>query len=139
MVRRDKLQDLDLSVRFKYGIHTIVLFVDPESTFSNIAEELLEILRERYPRGLSAALANPKKTELPDDHLQIEFAKLKRPSNPSSGWIPLKAGEKDTPATKEIKNNGTLAFAFRPQDAAEDDDVVFKVEVYYDDEGYQDS
>ncbi|OTA68408.1 hypothetical protein K449DRAFT_386710 [Hypoxylon sp. EC38] len=128
MVRRDEILDIDLSIGFKYGIHTILLFVDPTSSFSDIADELLEILRERYPEGLKASLASQQKTELPDDPLQIEFAVPESPTDLSQGWNPLNVGKKDTPASKGLKDNGVVAFAFRPHDADDDYEVEFEVE-----------
>ncbi|KAI0137683.1 hypothetical protein F4776DRAFT_623023 [Hypoxylon sp. NC0597] len=128
MVRRNEILDIDLSINFKYGIHTIILFVDPTNPFRDIADELLEILKERYPEGLKASLVSQEKTKLPDDPLQIEFALPKSPTDLSQDWNPLKAGKKDTPASKGLKDNSVVAFAFRPQDADEDYEVEFVVD-----------
>ncbi|KAI1415038.1 hypothetical protein F5Y13DRAFT_157736 [Hypoxylon sp. FL1857] len=128
MVRRAEILDIDLSIRFKYGIHTIVLFVDPTKPFSDVADELLEILRDRYPQGLTTTFGSKDKIELPDDPLQIEFALPKSPTDLSRGWNPLNVSEKDTPASKGLEDNSVVAFAFRPHDADEDDETKFEVD-----------
>ncbi|KAI1138099.1 hypothetical protein F5Y05DRAFT_385184 [Hypoxylon sp. FL0543] len=128
MVRREEILDIDLSVRFKYGVHTIVLFVDPTKPFSDLADELLEILRDRYPDGLTASTLTSEKTELPDDPSQIQFALPKSPIDLSQGWTPLRVGKKDTPASKRIQDNSVMAFAFGPRDADEDFEVEFEVD-----------
>ncbi|KAI0853456.1 hypothetical protein F5Y00DRAFT_224714 [Daldinia vernicosa] len=122
------VNDIDLSLRFKHGIHTIFLFVDPSRPFGSIAEDLLEALRARYPSGLTTSLSSPDKTELPNDHLQIKFASPKIPTDLSQGWNPLEVGEKDTPVSKGIKDNSILAFAFCPEDADEDYEPDFTVD-----------
>ncbi|KAI0599043.1 hypothetical protein F4775DRAFT_552674 [Biscogniauxia sp. FL1348] len=121
MVRRENIHDIDLSIRFKHGNQTIFLFVDAQQPFSEIQEELLGVLRERYPQGL-ATLSSPQKTELPDEPSRIVFAVPKAPADLSQGWKPLKVQEDDTPASKNLKDNSVVAFAFRPEDADEDDD-----------------
>lgn len=116
-----------MSIRFKYGIHTIFIFVDPTKPFSSIAEELLGILKERYPAGLSATLEGREMTELPNDASQIKFAVPKDPRDLSQDWKALDIGEQDTPADKNIKNNDVVAFAFAPQDADESYQPNFEV------------
>ncbi|KAI1772113.1 hypothetical protein F4818DRAFT_188528 [Hypoxylon cercidicola] len=137
MVRHDVLQDIDVSIRFKYGIHTILLFVDPMKPFSNIAEELLEIVQERYPTGLTTSVMSPK-TALPESPLQIEFAVPKVPIDLSQGWIPLNVGEQDSPTSKGLKDNSVVAFAFKPVDADEDYETIFKVEFPRFEDDYED-
>ncbi|KAI8961261.1 hypothetical protein F5Y11DRAFT_326859 [Daldinia sp. FL1419] len=123
-----EVNDIDLSIRFKHGIHTIFQFVDPSRPFNSIAEDLLEILRARYPEGLTTSVASLDKTELPSDHLQIKFALPKVPADLSQGWIPLEIEEKDTPVGKGIKDNSIVAFAFYPEDADEDYQPEFIVD-----------
>ncbi|KAI0169984.1 hypothetical protein GGR52DRAFT_552459 [Hypoxylon sp. FL1284] len=129
MVRRDKLQDIDLSIRFKHGIYTILLFVDPMKPFSDIAEELLETMQERYPAGLAASATSSSKVALPESPQQIEFAAPKVPADLSQGWVPLNVEADDTPTSKGLKDNGVIAFAFRPADADEDHETVFEVDL----------
>ncbi|KAI1768147.1 hypothetical protein GGR53DRAFT_462672 [Hypoxylon sp. FL1150] len=128
MVHRDALHDIDLSIRFKHGIHTILLFVDPMKPFSEIAEELLETMQERYPAGLKTSKSSPTKTALPESPLQIEFAVPKSPADLSQGWALLDLEDGDTPTTMGLKDNGIIAFAFKPIDADEDYEIIFKVD-----------
>lgn len=122
-------KDTDLTIRFKQGTHTVFLFVDPMSTFGEVASELLLVLQERYPDGLASGAA------LPDDASRIEFAAPKNASDPALGWKPLDAGATETLASKGIKDNMMVAFAFREEDAAVGD-VEFLVDFpTYDDEG----
>lgn len=138
-VERDEIHDTDLSIRFKHGNHTIFLFVDPTSTFSEVAKELLEILKERYPGGLTTSAVPPKKTALPSDASSIEFAVLKNKADTSKGWTPLKTTpEEDTPASQGIQENSMVAFAIRPEEdeekADEDEELAFEVDF----PGYED-
>ncbi|ETS84518.1 hypothetical protein PFICI_02543 [Pestalotiopsis fici W106-1] len=126
MVRRDKVDDIDLSIRFKYGVHSIFLFVDSNSQFSDIASELLEIIKERFPDGLKADREAPP-VAVPDDSSSIEFAVLTVPSDPSQGWTPLRAAPDDKPLAKGLKDNQIVAFAFRDEDAEDVDEEGFQV------------
>ncbi|KAF2998020.1 hypothetical protein E8E14_000459 [Neopestalotiopsis sp. 37M] len=119
MVLRDKVDDIDLSIRFKYGIHSIFLFVDSNSQFSDIASELLDIIQERFPDGLKTDREAPP-TTVPDDSSRIEFATLKVPGDPTQGWNPLRAAADDKPLAKGLKDNQIVAFAFREDD---DEDI----------------
>ncbi|KAI1464341.1 uncharacterized protein F4812DRAFT_443064 [Daldinia caldariorum] len=123
-----EVNDIDLSLRFKHGIHTVFLFVDPSKTFNSIAKDLLEALNARYESGLSTSVASPDKTKLPSDHSQIKFALPKIPTDLSRGWIPLEVGETDTPASKGIKDNSVIAFAFCPEGADESYEPEFTVD-----------
>ncbi|KAI5865767.1 hypothetical protein GGS23DRAFT_554085 [Durotheca rogersii] len=137
-VRRGEIRDIDLSIRFKYGVHTVFLFVDPTKPFGDAAGELLEILKLRYPAGLKASAEDPDPTPLPADALQIEFALPKVAADLSQGWAPLHVKEGDTPANKGLKDNSVIAFAFRPEDADEDYEPVFNVDFpTYEDEGLE--
>lgn len=120
------MDDIDLSIRFKYGVHTIFLFVDSNSKFPDVASELLEVLQERFPDGLRADKDSPI-TALPDEATRIEFATLKVPSDPSEGWSPLHPKPNDTPLTKGLKDNQVVAFAFRDNNVEEFGEVVFDV------------
>lgn len=125
-VQRDEIADIDLTVRFKYGIHTIFLFVDPTSTFSEIASELFGVLKQRYPDGLTPDLDRPKMA-LPEDASRIEFGVLKSATDPSQGWKSLKAKPKDKAVAKGLKEGLMVAFAFRDDDDEEFGEVVFDV------------
>lgn len=130
-MQRQDIRDIDLSLRFKHGTHTVFLFVDPMAPFSAAAEELLQILRSRYADGLTTSTTPPRTTPLPLDASRIEFAVAKVPTDPSQGWKPLGVRGDDesvTPVAKGIKDNMVLAFAIRPEDADEDEELEFEVE-----------
>ncbi|KAH8681827.1 hypothetical protein BX600DRAFT_505470 [Xylariales sp. PMI_506] len=126
--RNNAVSDIDLSIRFKYGIHSIFLFVSPTSTFSAISAELLDVLRDRYPDGLQPDKESPP-IPLPDEASLIDFAVPKAPTDPTQGWKPLRAGPDDTAVAKGLKDNQIVAFAFRGEDvdalAEADFEVVF--------------
>ncbi|KAI0020804.1 hypothetical protein F4780DRAFT_740897 [Xylariomycetidae sp. FL0641] len=128
MVQRDNISDVDLSIRFKHGNQTVFLFVDPTRPFNLVREELLEVLKERYPGGLISSTATMQKTSLPKDPQQIEFAVPKVPLDLTQGWTPLHIKNKDTPATLKVQDNSMVAFAIRPEDADEDEDLDFEVD-----------
>lgn len=125
-VRREHVDDIDLSIRFKYGVHTIFLFVDANSKFSDVASELFDVLQERFPDGLKAD-KDSSETALPEDASRIEFATLAVPSDPSQGWNSLHAKPNDTPTAKGLKDNQIVAFAFRDNDVEEFGEVLFNV------------
>jgi hypothetical protein len=127
-------------VRFKYGIHTIFLFVDALAPFSAITEELLIALRERYPDGLIKSNSAPEeKTPIPDS-ANVVYGVPRVPTDPSRGWKALKLGEdsSSTPTKCGLKDNSIVAFAFEGDDDEGDDgeeeDTVFTVEWPQEDE-----
>ena len=122
-------KDTDLTIRFKQGTHTIFLFVDPTSSFREVAGDLLVVLQERYPEGLASGAA------LPDDASRIEFAVPKNALDPAQGWKALNAAAKDTLASKGIKDNMMVAFAFREEDVEVGDEDFLVDFPTYDDEG----
>lgn len=133
------MDDAHISVRFKYGIHTIFLFIDSLAPFSSVTEDLLEVLRERYPDGLTKSSSLPdEKTSIPES-TTISYGVLRVPTDPSKGWKALKLGEDatNTPTKCGLKNNSIVAFAFDnsdDDDDAEEGDVVFEVEWPQEDE-----
>ncbi|KYK57964.1 hypothetical protein DCS_04977 [Drechmeria coniospora] len=120
------VDEAHLSVRFKHGIHTIYLFVDALAPFSAVTEELVGLLRERYPAGLTTSVAPPKQTVVPAD-AKLAYAVLAVPNEPAKGWRRLKVGEDEahTPTKCGLKNNSIVAFAVLADDA---DDATFEVE-----------
>ncbi|KAI1419377.1 hypothetical protein F5Y12DRAFT_264542 [Xylaria sp. FL1777] len=127
MVQRKDIRDVDLSIRFKHGKHTIFLFVDSMTTFSQIQEELLDILKEKYPKGIPTSMRDPEKgIELPNEASQIKFAVLKNKTDPTQGWKALDFDSDDHPVDKGFQDNMVVAFAIATDDDA--DDVHFEVE-----------
>jgi hypothetical protein len=101
--------------------------------FSEVNKTLLDIIRERYPNGLTTSTAPPLSTPIPlsDDEMEVVFATLKNPSDPSKGWKVLafdKDDEKDTAVRLGLYDGSIVAFTFRPIDSDDDDDVEFLVE-----------
>lgn len=138
-VQRKDIRDIDLSLRFKHGTHTIFLFVDPQEPFATAGSELLEILQSRYPDGLTTSTSAGKQTPLPSDASRIEFALAKSAGDPSQGWkaLGLNGASSDLPVNKGIKDGMVLAFAIRPDDADEDEELDFEVEYpSYEEEEY---
>lgn len=127
-------------MRFKYGIHTIFLFIDTLAPFSSVTQDLLAVLKERYPDGLTKSSSSPDdKTPIPDA-ANLTYGILRVPIDPSKGWKPLKLGEEgeNTPAKCGVVDNTIIAFAFGPGDGddadIEEGDVVFEVEWPQEDE-----
>ncbi|OAA40675.1 hypothetical protein NOR_05763 [Metarhizium rileyi] len=129
--------DGHISLRFKHGIHTIYLFADAQAPMSEVTNELIDILRERYPNGLTTTAEPPKTMAIPANP-SLAYGVLNVRNNPSKGWKRLKIDqhESDTPTKCGLKNNTTVAFTFTSD--AEDDETLFEVEwPKYDDEMYE--
>ncbi|SPJ76334.1 uncharacterized protein FTOL_06065 [Fusarium torulosum] len=119
------VDDAHISVRFKHGIHTIYLFIDALAPFSNVTAELLSVLNERYPHGLTTA-TTPFRTTSVNSNSTLAYGALKVPNDPSAGWVRLKTGnEESTPTKLGLKNNSLIAFAILDD---EDDEPEFDVE-----------
>lgn len=120
------VDDAHISVRFKHGIHTIYLFVDALAPFSAVTQELLELLRERYPSGLTTSVAPPKRTPIPPG-ARLAYGVLDAQADPSKGWKRLKVGDDDewTPTRCGLKSNSIVAFAVLDDG---DDELLFEVE-----------
>ena len=120
------VDEAHISVRFKHGVHTIYLFVDALAPFSAITQELLELLRERYPDGLTTSVAPPKQTRVPSN-AKLAYGVLTVPNDPSRGWKRLKTGQDEeyNPTKCGLKDNSIVAFALLEDD---DDEALFEVE-----------
>ncbi|KAI5459100.1 hypothetical protein BGZ63DRAFT_271050 [Mariannaea sp. PMI_226] len=131
-----EIDDSQISVRFKHGIHTIYLFIDALAPFSEVSTELVQILKERYPQGLTTAIAPPVTTPVPDESdARLTYGVLKVPNDPSRGWKKLKVQDGDTPTKLGIKNNSLIAFMF----LEDDEEVEFAVDWPRDDEEMYDA
>ncbi|QPC78235.1 hypothetical protein HYE68_008987 [Fusarium pseudograminearum] len=119
------LDDAHISVRFKHGIHTIYLFIDALAPFSNVTAELISVITDRYPQGLTTSISPPKNTSVDEDST-IVYGALKIPNDPYSGWVKLKTGNGESSPTKlGLKNNSLVVFAVAKY---EGDDPEFEVE-----------
>lgn len=133
-----ELTESHISVRLKHGIHTIYLFVDSLDSMRAVSDELLLLLRERYPDGLTRSLDPPERTSVPaeDEAVKIAYAVLSIPNDPTRGWKRLKIDEDETVSAGKagLKDNGIVAFTFVSADEDEDEDPVFEVEWPKDDD-----
>ncbi len=102
------------------------------------SQELRELLRERYPEGLTTSRMPEKTTPIPDEntHPVIAYAVLNIPNDRTRGWKRLSYGDESTKVLKAgLKQNGIVAFTFL-QDP--DDEAGFEVEWPRDEEEYYD-
>ncbi|KAK4233764.1 hypothetical protein C8A03DRAFT_38503 [Achaetomium macrosporum] len=127
---RNTVDDPEISIRLKYGIHTIFLFAMVDWTFSRLTTELLSILRDRYPDGLTASIDDPEKTSLPasDDDIRVAYALPKNANDLSQGWKSIRAKLSDTLGKKGLTDTCSVAFALLDP-SADEDDVKFQVEL----------
>ncbi|KAK4223841.1 hypothetical protein QBC38DRAFT_398827 [Podospora fimiseda] len=128
-----------LSLMLKHGIHTILLFASPQWTFSRLSSELLSVLRERYPDGLTTALEPRKTTPIPAsiDEKTIVYGIIKDREDPSQGWdeIVVENPDQNKLGQKGFVNETVYAFAFADKDFnPRMDDIEFEVEFPPDDE-----
>ncbi|TQN72583.1 hypothetical protein CSHISOI_02899 [Colletotrichum shisoi] len=107
-----QLDDTFLSVRFKYGAHTILMFVDGQQKFSEITTSLLEVLRDRFPNGLTISHTSSEITALPETDVQLAYALPVNATDLTQGWRNIKAGDNDIPVAKGLKDNCVVAFSF---------------------------
>ncbi|KAK4116828.1 hypothetical protein N656DRAFT_787082 [Canariomyces notabilis] len=119
-----------LTIRLKHGIHTIFLFAMPDWTFSRLTAELLFILQDRYPDGLTTSISRAITTSVPasGDDVKVVYARPKNPNDLSEGWKNLNAQPTDTIAEKGLKENCAVAFALLDPEA-DVEDVEFLVEL----------
>ncbi|KAF8848288.1 hypothetical protein BDZ45DRAFT_681340 [Acephala macrosclerotiorum] len=108
------IQSTALTLRFKHGKHTILLFAESSTPFSTIKTNLLETLRERYPDGFPVG-KDQTKTEVPTDLTEIALAEPTDQYDLSKGWTELDIGGHitETPASLRLKDGAQLAFAFK--------------------------
>lgn len=101
----------------------------PDWPFSRITAELLSILQDRYPNGLTASLTEPATTPAPtgEGDVKVAYAVLRNPNEPSQGWKNLKVQPTDTVASKGLTDMCSVAFALLDPNADEND-VQFHVE-----------
>jgi hypothetical protein len=114
-----------LSLRFKHGLHTIFLFVDPLQPISKMSTLLLDTLRERYPEGELSTSQGPTHIPAPDaPDTKLVYASLNNPLDPSDGWERLELSDEDTPSSGGITDGSVLAFSIVTGEAGDVDFVV---------------
>lgn len=106
---------MPISLRMKYGNHTIFILINPLATFSDLKTELLFALRDSNLNGLPASTADPEPTPLPspDKDTHIAYGLLKDPHDETKGWKDIKAQGDETLVSKGLKNNTMVAFVIR--------------------------
>lgn len=111
---------MPISLRLKYGVHTIFLLVDPLAPFSELTTELFSVLQDRHPDGLRPSLEDPP-TPLPAEgaDYHIAYGVMKNPHDDSKGWKDLRIKGDETPVSKGLRNNDMVAFVVRDADEAE--------------------
>jgi len=117
------VEDPEILVRLKYGIHTIFLIAAADWPFSRLTAELLSILQDRYPNGLNTSIspAESHVTPVPlkDSDVKVAYALPNNPSDLTEGWKVIKAGESDTIGKKGLTDTCSVAFTFLKPDADE--------------------
>ena len=121
------MEEQDVSVRFKYGIHTIYMFVDLTEPMSKVKTDLLELLRERYPSGLTTSFESAQKLKIPesDSSTYLALGALAVPNSAEAGWKKIKFDEDQTALKTGLKQNSIVAFTFLE---SADDEAEFLVE-----------
>ncbi|CAK7234664.1 hypothetical protein SCUCBS95973_009012 [Sporothrix curviconia] len=117
-----------ISLRFKYGPQTVFLFVDCDASFDSISAQLLEVLRERYPRGLlKGQPSSPDTTPVPPagEDCIVVYGLPRNPRDLRAGWKALNA-DGENPTTLRLKQNSVLAFALQ---TADEPSPEFRVEI----------
>ncbi|KAL0935728.1 uncharacterized protein CTRU02_210319 [Colletotrichum truncatum] len=106
------VDDTFYSLRFKYGAHTILMFVDSQQNFSEITTSLLEVLRDRFPDGLTISHTSPETTALPDGDVQLAYALPVNANDLTQGWKNIKVKSDDTPVGRGLRDGCAVAFSF---------------------------
>jgi hypothetical protein len=110
--------------------------------FSTLKDELLSILRERYPNGLPTPTAIPppnfsstsstnsaKYIPIPSSILDVVLGIPTDENDPTKGWEELKLsvggwGMKDSPKSLGLRDGSLIAFRFRNEEEDEDGNEV---------------
>lgn len=114
MTIQDVMEEQHVSVRLKYGIHTIYMFIDLTQPMSAVKAELLSLLRERYPAGLKSRIDDPETFEIPekDDDTYLALGTIAAPNDRYAGWKRLMFDEDQTAGRAGLKQNSIVAFTF---------------------------
>lgn len=124
------VDDPEITIRLKHGIHTVFLLVMIDWPFSRVTAELLSVLQERYPKGLTTSIAPPETTPVStnDGDVKAVYAIPKNPNDLSQGWKDLNAQPTDTVGGKGLTEMCSVAFALLHLEASEEN-VKFQVEI----------
>lgn len=106
------IEDSEITIRFRLGVHTIFLFVDSLKPFSDVTPTLFDILRERYPDGMTVGHELLPVPTAPSAGIAYATA-LKVPGEAFPDWKWLEPRLlSSTPQALGVKNNDIIAFAF---------------------------
>jgi len=121
---KDEINSTALTLRFKHGRHTILLFAQPLTPFSSIKSDLLAVLRERYPSGIQGPPPSTDLVPIPDSILDVILGVPVDQYDMSKGWTELDTtagGEiRESPKSLGVKDGSAIAFAFVTGDDAEE-------------------
>ncbi len=106
----------DITLKFKYGKYTILLFADPLTPFKNLIVELLAVLQDRYPNGLESLTSpDPIAIPSPDEADRVILGVAKDPFELSKGFEEISIeneGGDECPKSLSLKDGSVVAFAF---------------------------
>lgn len=129
--------DMPISLRMKYGSHTLFLLMEPLATFSDLRTELLFALRDSNTLALRPTAKNAEPTPLPppDQDIRITYGVMKNPRDETKGWKDLEAEDDQTLVSRGLKNNTAVAFVIQePTDADQTPDFVVEWPQYDEEE-----
>ncbi|KAF4624645.1 hypothetical protein G7Y89_g13525 [Cudoniella acicularis] len=119
------------TLRFKHGKHTILLFADPLTPFSEIKYDLLTVLREQYPDGLPRSDSDTP-LKIPESILDVILGVPNDPYDNTKGWSELDTtpggGITESPKSLGVKDGGVIAFVFVDNEGDPDATPEFNVE-----------
>ena len=127
---KEDIKPTAITLRFKRGRHTILLFAEPLTAFSTIKTELLAALHERYPDGLPSS-TSPTPIKIPTEVLDVILGVPIDVYEPSKGWTELDTvgeGIKECPKSLGLKDGSVIAFAFVNGEQNQEKEGEFEVE-----------
>ncbi|TAQ91631.1 hypothetical protein B7494_g34 [Chlorociboria aeruginascens] len=98
-----------ITLLFKHGRYTILLLTSANTPFSRLKTELLSILQERYPSGLTSRspAGEPRVSALPAEISEIVLGVLVDPYEKEKGWRELPdpaGGIRECPRSLGVKD-----------------------------------
>ena len=99
---------------FRHSKHIILIYAEPTTPLSKIKTELLTVLQERYPSGLSSS-SSGSYIAIPGSTDEIALGTLSDEYDKSKGWTEMDTSDGDTkesPQSLGLKDKHHIAFAF---------------------------
>jgi hypothetical protein len=122
---------MSYTLRFKHGKITILLLAAPLTPFTTIIDDLLTILRERYPLGLENNYS-PEPIPIPESIIDVVLGVPKDQYDLTKGWEELDIGVTgitESPRSLALKEGAPIAFRFIGEEDTDKDDEKFWVEM----------